>query len=152
MRVNPCFEKESRWRDSPPAACRFSDVIPYAAVRSPGGFCCIGNAVSYTIIKSPARRTLPPERGRFSGHISLARSAIPRRVLLHRERSFLYNKNYNRYREEMSRILCSLPVPAVLPHLFHYDLTYLVTMSTGTLKIFATFRMVSICLPVAAAK
>ncbi len=28
---------------------------------------------------------------------------------------------------------------------------YLVTISTGTLKIFATFRMVSICLPVAAA-
>ena len=29
---------------------------------------------------------------------------------------------------------------------------YLVTISTGTLKIFATFRIVSICLPVAAAK
>ena len=29
---------------------------------------------------------------------------------------------------------------------------YLVTISTGTLKIFATFRIVSMCLPVAAAK
>lgn len=28
---------------------------------------------------------------------------------------------------------------------------YLVTMSTGTLKIFATLRIVSICLPTAAA-
>ena len=28
---------------------------------------------------------------------------------------------------------------------------YLVTISTGTLKIFATFRIVSMCLPVAAA-
>ena len=36
-----------------------------------------GNAVSYTRIKSPARRTLAPKRGRFSGHISLARSAHP---------------------------------------------------------------------------
>ena len=88
-----CNEKESRWRDSPPAACRFSDVIPYAAVRSPGGFCCIGNAVSYTRTESPAGRTLAPKRGRFSGHISLARSAHPpRRVLLHGERSFLCNK------------------------------------------------------------
>ena len=47
-----CNEKESRSRDSPPAACRFSDVIPYAAVRSPGGFCCIENAVSYAIKKA----------------------------------------------------------------------------------------------------
>lgn len=29
---------------------------------------------------------------------------------------------------------------------------YLVTMSTGMSKIFATFRIVSMCLPVAAAK
>ncbi len=29
---------------------------------------------------------------------------------------------------------------------------YLVTISTGTLNIFATFNIVSICLPVAAAK
>lgn len=33
-----------------------------------------------------------------------------------------------------------------------YSSDYLVTTSTGTLKIFATFRIVSICLPVAAAK
>lgn len=33
-------------------------------------------------IKSPASRTLVPERGRFSGHISLTRSAHPRRVFI----------------------------------------------------------------------
>ena len=50
----PIHEKESRSRDSPPAACRFSDVIPYAAVRSPGGFYYIGNAVSCVMKKNPA--------------------------------------------------------------------------------------------------
>ena len=40
---------------------------------------------------------------------------------------------------------------AMAPHLSLTAL-YLVTISTGMLKIFATFRIVSICLPVAAAK
>ena len=43
---------------------------------SPEGFCFIGR-IFYETRKSPASRTLAPERGRFSGHTSLARSAHP---------------------------------------------------------------------------
>lgn len=48
--------------------------------------------------------------------------------------------------EMYSDIYMGLPCS---PTFFYY---YLVTTSTCTLKIFATFRIVSICLPVAAAK
>ena len=44
-------EKESRLRDSPPAAGRVSDIFHSAAVRSTGGFYTIGNEISYRIKK-----------------------------------------------------------------------------------------------------
>ena len=49
-----CIQKESRLRDSPPAAGRASDIFHSAAVRSTGGFYTIGKELSYRI-KKPAR-------------------------------------------------------------------------------------------------
>ena len=49
-----CIQKESRLRDSPPAAGRASDIFHSAAVRSTGDFYTIGKELSYRI-KKPAR-------------------------------------------------------------------------------------------------
>ena len=48
------IQKESRLRDSPPAAGRASDIFHSAAVRSTGDFYKIGKELSYRI-KKPAR-------------------------------------------------------------------------------------------------
>ena len=53
-KVHCIYKKESRLRDSSPAAGRVSDIFHSAAVRSTGGFYTIGNEISYCIRNEPS--------------------------------------------------------------------------------------------------
>ena len=70
-------KKNPAKQDSPPAAGRASDILPFrrSAIRAER-FLSYGNEVSYTIKKNVPWHILAPRRGCFSNHLPLRRVHI----------------------------------------------------------------------------
>ena len=71
------IKKNPAKQDSPPAAGRASDILPFrrSAIRAER-FLSYGNEVSYTIKKNVPWHILAPRRGCFSNHLPLRRVRI----------------------------------------------------------------------------
>ena len=73
----PFMKKDPAKQDSPPAAGRASDILPFrrSAIRAER-FLSYGNEVSYTIKNNVPWHILAPRRGCFSNHLPLRRVRI----------------------------------------------------------------------------
>ncbi|MFR3366215.1 MAG: hypothetical protein ACLTR4_02875 [Gallintestinimicrobium sp.] len=85
------IKKNPAKQDSPPAAGRASDILPFrcSAIRAER-LLSYGNEVSYTIKKNVPWHILAPRRGCFSNHLPLRRVRILAERLLSYENEVFY--------------------------------------------------------------